>query len=268
MIETTPEPVLSRRVERLAVQVYRDRAALGAAAGTAVAATLRDLLAGRATVRMIFAAAPSQHELLATLREAPGIDWSRVVAMHMDEYLDLPAAAPQRFGHFLRRHLFDHARPGAVHLLAAGAIAGDAEAAVRAECARYAALLAEPIDIVCLGIGENGHLAFNDPPVADFADPALVKPVDLDLACRRQQVNDGCFPTLADVPRRAITLTIPALLSGRHLFCAVPGPTKRAAVRAALEGPVVTSCPASILRTHPSCILYVDTDSYGAADRG
>ncbi|CAA9542816.1 MAG: Glucosamine-6-phosphate deaminase [uncultured Thermomicrobiales bacterium] len=267
MIETIPEPVLSRRVERLAVQIYRDRAALGVAAGAAVAATLRDRLGGQAMVRMIFAAAPSQHELLATLREAPGIDWSRVIALQMDEYLDLPAGAPQRFGLFLRRHLFDHVRPGAVHPLAASAIAGDDEAAVRAECARYTALLADPIDIVCLGIGENGHLAFNDPPVADFADPALVKPVDLDLACRQQQVNDGCFPALAAVPRRAITLTIPALLSGQRLFCAVPGPTKRMAVRAALEGPVATSCPGSILRTHPSCILYVDTDSYGAEDR-
>src|SRR5436309_1752359 len=133
------------------------------------------------------------------------------------------------------------------------------------ECERYARLLqAQPIDLCCLGIGENGHIAFNDPPVADFKDPHLIKAVELDEACRRQQVNDGCFPTFEAVPTHAVTLTIPALISGAHLFCSVPGPTKRAAVRRTLNGPISTECPSTILRTHADCTLYVDADSYGA----
>jgi glucosamine-6-phosphate deaminase len=131
-------------------------------------------------------------------------------------------------------------------------------------CRQYAALLSQaPIDIVCLGIGENGHIAFNDPPVADFADAALVKRVRLDAACRQQQVNDGCFPTLDAVPAEALTLTIPALLAGRHLFCVVPGKTKTEAVRNVLRGHITTACPASVLRTHPDCTLYLDPDAYG-----
>jgi glucosamine-6-phosphate deaminase len=252
------QPAVSTQVDRLQVRVYADRDALGAAAGADVAAALRDLLARQARVRLVCAAAPSQNELLAALVAADGIDWSRVVAFHMDEYVGLAPEAPQRFGRFLRDRLFDRVRPGEVHLI-------DGNADPEAECRRYAALLAAaPIDLVCLGIGENGHLAFNDPPVADFHDPARIKPVELDAACRRQQVKDGCFPALDAVPARALTLTIPALLAGRRLFCAVPGPTKREAVRQALTGPIATSCPASILRTHPRCTLYLDTAAYGA----
>ena len=134
----------------------------------------------------------------------------------------------------------------------------------QAECDRYAELLgAAPLDIVCLGIGENGHLAFNDPPVADFHDPAAVKIVELDEPCRRQQVNDGCFPAIEQVPTHAITLTIPTLLSGRRLVAVVPGPAKREAIRRTLTGPIETACPASILRTHAACTLYLDRQSYG-----
>ena len=227
-----PAPVLTAQVERLAVRVYPDRAAMGAASGGDVAAAMRALLSQQARVRMIFAAAPSQREMLATLADAPGVDWSRVDAMHMDEYLDLPRDAPARFGAFLRGHLFDRVHPGTVAYLAADTIASDDETAIAAECDRYTELLdAAPIDIVCLGVGENGHIAFNDPPVADFHDPARVKPVTLDAACRQQQVNDGCFPDLHAVPRRALTLTVPALCSGARLFCTVPGPTKRDAVQ-------------------------------------
>ncbi len=259
--------IASIQVERLRVRVYADREAMGAAAGLAVAAALRERLARQSRVRIIFAAAPSQAEMLVTLGAASGIDWARVIAFHMDEYLDLAGDAPQRFGHFLREHLFARVGPGEVHYLAAHPIAGDDDAAVAAECARYASLLrAAPIDIVCLGIGENGHLAFNDPPVADFADPATVKSVELDAACRQQQVNDGCFASLAAVPRRALTLTIPALVAGAQLHCTVPGPSKRAAIRSTLAGPITTECPATILRRHPDCTLYTDRD--GLPDAG
>ncbi len=247
-------PVVAR-IDRLAVVRHPDRAALGAAAGEAVAELVRRLLAAQSEVRMVFAAAPSQRETLATLVRAAGIDWGRVTAFHMDEYVGLPPAAPQRFGRFLEDHLFGLVRPGRVHFL-------DGGAEPAAECRRYAALLAAaPIDVVCLGVGENGHVAFNDPPVADFHDSLAVKPVALDAACRRQQVNDGCFAALDDVPTHALTLTIPSLMAGRHLVCAVPGPTKRAAVARLLSGSIGTDCPATILRTHPDCTLHVDRDS-------
>jgi glucosamine-6-phosphate deaminase len=244
-------------VDRLRVNIYPDRRALGRASGGDVAEAIRTLQPSKSNLRMIFAAAPSQNELLATLAAAPGIDWSRVTAFHMDEYIGLSEDAPQRFGRFLRESLFDKVRPGKVHLIDSG---ND----IREEARRYGALLREaPIDIVCLGIGENGHIAFNDPPVADFNDPEIIKPVELDDACRQQQVNDGCFATFESVPTHALTLTIPTLLSGAHLFCSVPGATKRQAVQRTLNGPISTECPSTILRQHPDCTLYVDRDSYG-----
>lgn len=248
-------PPIVSRIDRLLIERHPDRAALGGAAGNAAAGLVRGLLATQPEVRMIFAAAPSQRETLAALVRADGIDWSRVTAFHMDEYVGLDPSAPQRFGRFLRDHLFGLVRPGRVHFL-------DGGAEPAAECRRYAALLAAaPIDVVCLGIGENGHIAFNDPPVADFHDPLAVKLVALDAACRRQQVNDGCFAAIDLVPTHALSLTIPALMAGRHLVCAVPGPTKRAAVARLLSGSIGTDCPATILRTHPDCTLHVDADS-------
>ncbi|KAE8764824.1 glucosamine-6-phosphate deaminase [Georgenia thermotolerans] len=228
---------------------------MGAAAAADVAAELRARLARQPEVRMVFAAAPSQQEMLDRLVAAEGIDWRRVTAFHMDEYLGLAPEAPERFARWLDVALFGRVPFGAVHRLDPG---GDPEG----EAARYSALLAEaPLDVVCLGIGQNGHLAFNDPPVADLEDPLAVKVVDLDESCRRQQVDDGCFPSLDRVPRRAITLTIPRLLDAARLFCVVPGSAKRVAVRAALTEPVGPAHPATALRTHPDVTLYLDADS-------
>lgn len=244
-------------VDSLKVRVYQDRLSMGTAAGIDVAAKIKELLNRKAKIRIIFAAAPSQNEMLNYLAQDSSIDWSSVTAFHMDEYIGLPEDAPQAFSRFLRERLFDLVKPGTVYLI-------DSTQKSEEECKRYGKLLQEaPIDIVCLGIGENGHIAFNDPPVADFNDPALIKEVQLDAACRMQQVNDGCFPTVGDVPTRALTLTIPALLSGAHLFCTVPGPTKRQAVKRMLTGPISTECPSTILRNHPDCMLYADRDSYG-----
>jgi glucosamine-6-phosphate deaminase len=243
-----------RAVDRLRVQVYRDRAAMGAAAHT-VAAEMRRVLAQQATLRMVFAAAPSQNEFLDALSRSGELDWSRVTAFQLDEYLGLTPDAPQSFGHYLRGRLYDRVRPGRVHLI-------DGSAGAAAEAERYATLLAAaPLDVVCLGFGENGHLAFNDPPVADFNDSALVKVVPLDLASRRKQVHDGGFSTLADVPTEALTMTIPVIISGKMLFCVVPGPTKIDAVHSALSGDISPACPASILRRHPNCTLYLDADA-------
>lgn len=226
---------------------------MGAAAAQRAAEVLRSALRQRGSARAIVASAPSQDELMDGLAAAPGIDWGRVTVFHMDEYVGLAANHPASFRRYQQQHLLARVTPAAFH-----GIAGES-ADPAAECARYAALLtAVPIDLVCLGIGENGHIAFNDPPVADFADPQMVKVAHLDERCRQQQVNDGCFPNLAAVPRLAITLTCPALMSGRALVCAVPGPRKAAAVAAALAGPISTACPASILRRHPAAELFAD----------
>ncbi|MDQ0920261.1 glucosamine-6-phosphate deaminase [Paenibacillus sp. V4I5] len=250
------QEVKEHKVDQLKVKVYRNRKDLGEAAAQEAANKIRELLSSQSSVRIIFAAAPSQNEFLETLVQEKGIDWSRITAFHMDEYIGLEPHAPQKFSAFLRRSIFDQVKPGRVHLIENGD-------SVEKECIRYAALIQEaPIDIVCLGIGENGHIAFNDPPVADFQDRNTIKAVELEEACRTQQVNDGCFATLDAVPTYALTLTIPALMSGAHLFCMVPGKTKNAAVQQTLDGAIDTACPATILRTHPNCTLYVDLDSY------
>ncbi len=257
------------RIDQLTLKIYPTRASMGAAAGNAVAGKMRELLKNQASVRMIFAAAPSQNEFLDTLCQAPDIDWSRVTAFHMDDYPGLPDSAPQRFSSYLKEHIFDRVHPGQVHyLINPGSPLGQkvpvtkiAEA-IEQSCENYAKLLCEqPIDIVCMGIGENGHIAFNDPPVADFNDTRWVKWVELDQTCREQQVHDGCFPTLADVPTHALTLTIPALISAKWIYCMVPGSTKSKAVYGTVTEEIAPACPATILRRHEHAQLYLDSDS-------
>jgi glucosamine-6-phosphate deaminase len=244
-----------RRVDNLEIKSFATRQQMGAAAAEEIAAELRRLLASQPAVRMIFASAPSQSDVLSALVQAQGIDWSRITAFHMDEYIGLPKAAPQRFANWLDEYVFTKVPLAAAYRIDPGP---DAAATAR----DYAKLLAEaPIDVVQLGIGVNGHIAFNDPPVADFNDPLDVKVVDLDLECRQQQVDDDCFATLADVPAQAVTLTVPRLMRANRLFCMVPTRAKRAAVKAALTGPIAESCPASVLRRHPACTLYLDNES-------
>lgn len=250
------KPVLDFYCDKLRVRSYETRREMGEAAAEAGAALLRVLLEKQRTVRVVFAAAPSQKEFLSALCEAPGISWERVVAFHMDEYIGLPQGAPQGFGNFLSEHIFHRLPFGAVHLLN-----GQTDD-VRAECERYAALLEQaPIDLVFLGIGENGHIAFNDPPVADFEDPQVVKVVTLDGICRNQQVNDGCFAELDQVPTQAMTLTVPALVSAKHHICIVPAPAKAQAVERCLHGKIGTACPATVLRVCADAALYLDADS-------
>lgn len=242
----------------LRTSVYGNREISGGAAAAHAAIILRRILAERSRVRMVFAAAPSQNEFLDALAEEKNIDWSRIDAFHMDEYIGLPGDAPQSFGKYLQNRLFDRVNPGAVYLL-------DTQHGAAEEIARYGTLIAEaPIDMVCLGIGENGHLAFNDPPVADFQDPKLIKEVELDLACRQQQVNDGCFASLDEVPLYALTLTIPTLMSASYLVCNVPGERKHEAIRQTLRGDISTDWPSTVLRTHPDCALFTDAAGFGA----
>jgi glucosamine-6-phosphate deaminase len=238
----------------ITVHIAESRIAMGAQAAADIANEIRVRLANHAGVRMIFAAAPSQSKMLAALCQEKDIDWPRVTAFHMDEYIGLPIDAPQRFGLWLRRAIFDRLPFAAVHLLDPG------EDPMQTAADYAAKLNAAPIDIVCCGIGSNGHLAFNDPP-ADFNDPLTVKAVELDAQCRRQQVDDACFATLNEVPTRALTITVPALLAAHALFCTVPGAMKKEAVRRTLLGPIDPMCPASALQRHPRCTLYLDPDS-------
>jgi glucosamine-6-phosphate deaminase len=257
------EEIRSFVVDKLKVSLYPDRKALGRASGRAVADAMRELARTRDRLTMVFAAAPSQNEFLEELSSTPGLPWNRVTAFHLDEYVGLPATAPQGFGNFLRTRLFDKVQPGIVHYL--DGQSPDPET----ECRRYGGLIAgRPFDIACIGIGENGHLAFNDPPVADFADPKPAKVIDLELTSREQQVHDGCFPDLASVPTRAMTLTLPTIVSARYVYCMVPAPTKAEAVKKTLKGPVSTACPASILRGHDGATLFLDPDSAQLLESG
>ena len=223
----------------------------------ALAITQRQKVAGRANV--IFAAAPSQDEFLADLIAADAVDWSRVFGFHMDEYLGLAPTHPASFRRYLHEHLFDLVGLNGDRLRL---IPGERTERPSQTCLEYEeALLREPTDVVCAGIGENGHLAFNDPPVADFLDPLLVKVVRLDQACRIQQVNDGCFAKLDDVPTHAYTLTVPALLRAPVISVVAVGPRKAEAVKATLHGPICETCPATALRRRPGATLYLDRDS-------
>ncbi|MFK7894150.1 MAG: glucosamine-6-phosphate deaminase [Granulosicoccus sp.] len=237
------------------VRVFENRSQLGQAAAMAVSLQIQQVVQAKGKARMIFAAAPSQTEFLQCLIKIPGIPWHKVTAFHMDDYIGLPTDAPQRFANWLDRHLYSRVPFGEVHRI-------EGSGTAQSLCDDYSRKLSDaPIDIVCLGIGVNGHIAFNDPPVADFDDPLMVKVVGLDEVCRRQQVDDGCFSVISDVPTHAITLTVPCLLSADTLFCIVPGAQKRVAVRAALEGPLSVKCPASVLRTHQNCTLFLDAEA-------
>ncbi|MGE5506939.1 MAG: 6-phosphogluconolactonase [Chitinophagales bacterium] len=252
-----PAPVLEGRVEKLRVKVYGNRTEMGVAAAAEAAEILRQAIAAQGYARAIFASAASQADMLAALEAEPGIDWSKVTAFHMDEYIGSNVPERERFGPWLKYRFFDKVHPGRVHYLNGQA------ADPRAECARYAALLREaPIDFCALGIGETGHLAFNDPPVCDFADPEWVKVVEIDELSREQQVRDGAFATVDEVPKTAFTLTMPALLTSRRMVTVVPGPTKKEAIKRTLTAAISTDCPSSILRQISRASLYLDSQSF------
>ena len=245
-----------KRMEKdsLRIEIHDTRAEMGIAAGTLAAQRIRDALAQKPVVNVIFAAAPSQNEFLESLLERD-IDFSRINAFHMDEYVGLASTHNQSFGYFLTEHIFGKANFRSVNLI-------NATAPIEEACAQYTQLLKDnPVDIVCMGIGENGHIAFNDPPVADFNDPFVIKKVELDEICRNQQVNDGCFANIDLVPKYALTLTVPALFSASKIVCTVPAITKAKATRRMLDGEISTECPATILRKHDCAHLFLDPDS-------
>jgi len=241
------------RAGELNIYVYESRPQMGQAAAAVIAAEIRRAIQDRGTASLILASAPSQNEFLANLAAAPDVDWPRVTAFHLDEYLGMDDRAPQSFRRFLIDRLVNKVPLGQFHGLRGDAPNGAAEAR------RYAQLLQQnPPDFAVLGIGENGHLAFIDPPFCDFNDPEPVKVVQLDEICRNQQVNDGAFASLDEVPRDALSLTIPTLMTRPKLFAIAPGPAKRQAIKNTVAGPISTTCPASILRTHPNAHLFID----------
>lgn len=244
--------------DKLKVKIFESRPLMGQAAADEISEKIRRLLAERDRVNVVFAAAPSQNEFLAALC-LKDLEWGRINAFHMDEYVGLDAAAPQLFGNYLKERLFAKVPFNQVHYLHGNT--DDPEQ----ESARYAQLVERnPTDIVILGIGENTHLAFNDPHVADFNDPQTVKIVDLDEKNRNQQVDpddDICFNDISEVPTHALTLTIPALFRARYAYAIAPGPNKAEAIYHTLNEPVGERYPSTILRTHPHAVLYIDKDS-------
>ena len=242
--------------DKLKVEFYETRDEMGKNAAEDVAKCICKLQEEQDEVNMVFAAVPSQNDLLYHLLLHTEIKWEKINAFNMDEYYGLGSDAPQCFSNYLKDHIFSKAPFKSVNLLNP-----DAEDA-QSECDRFSALINEKkIDIVCMGIGENGHIAFNDPDVADFEDKETVKLVEIDDICRNQQVNDGCFEKIDDVPHTAMTLTIPALVSAKYNFCVVPCATKANAVCETLLGEISEKCPATILRRKDNAVLYCDSES-------
>lgn len=234
------------------INVYKTSKLAGYEAGKNVEQKILELLENQDVVRMIFAAAPSQDYMLEYLRNSDKIDWSRIIAFNMDEYIGLKHNAPESFATFLNERLFNKLNFKEVNLI-------DPSKGINEEIHRITQLInANPIDIVCLGIGQNGHLAFNDPPVANFEDPYVIKEVTLDYSCREQQVIDACFPSIDKVPTNAMTLTIPTLMSASYLFCVVVGSHKADAVNQTLNGDISIEWPSTILREHKNCSFYFD----------
>jgi glucosamine-6-phosphate deaminase len=251
----TVQSIRTLQVDRMPVHVFDSNAALGRRAAGDLSTILQTAIAERGMASLILATGNSQLTFMEALRDLSGIDWQAVVVFHMDEYLGMSDDHPASFPRYIREKLTDHVHPRAFYPMR-----GDAPD-VEAELARYRALLAaHPPDACVLGIGENGHLAFNDPP-ADFHTQAVIHVVELDERCRGQQVGEGHFATLDDVPRQALSLAVPALLDPPHVLAVVPEARKAEAVRAALYGPVTPECPASVLRTKPHVTLYLDRES-------
>jgi glucosamine-6-phosphate deaminase len=250
------EPLSTKNYGKLPVEIYADNASLGQAAAAQAVQILRAALEKEAMANMILATGNSQLSFYRSLVTLPGVDWGRVSIFHMDEYVGMRPDHPASFRRFLHEKLVDPVHPAEFY-----GVEGDAPDTM-AECARYTDLLHEfPAHLCCLGIGENGHIAFNDPPYGDFQDPQWVKIVQLDQRSRRQQVGEGHFASLAEVPTHAITLTIPALLAARTMLAIVPEKRKAEAVQKSLLGPVTEDCPASILRTLSHARLYLDLES-------
>src|SRR5699024_6345596 len=230
---------------------------MGKASAQLTAERIKRVLEEKKEARIIFASAPSQDEFLYYLTKDEDIDWSKIIGFHMDEYIGLPENSEQLFRRYLEKNLVHKVNFKSFHFI-------DSTKDAEEMAMIYSKLLSEkPVDLCCLGIGENGHIAFNDPPVADFNDPKLVKKVELDKRSRQQQVNDGNFKDIEEVPTHALSLTIPALTSANAMVCTVPGATKKEAVNKVFYNQISTECPATIMRRHSEAFLLLDEQAYG-----
>jgi glucosamine-6-phosphate deaminase len=257
----TIQPIWTRHYDELPVAVYENNEAMGRAAALDASRILQAALVERGEANLILATGNSQLSFLRTLKQIGGIDWATIRVFHMDEYIGIDPQHRASFPLFLRTHFFDSVQPRAFYPVPGGA------ENVQAACQEYEALLRQyPADVVALGIGENGHIAFNEPP-AQFNDPVWVKVIELNEISRRQQVNEGHFDRIEDVPRQAITLTIPALLAAKHMLCLAPETRKADIVRACLLEPIDPLRPASILRRVAHARLYLDRDSASKLDQ-
>ena len=236
------------------LRTFPDRQTLSHAAAAHAANALRECIREHETARIIAATGASQIEFLEALTATANIDWSRVEMFHLDEYVGLPATHPASFRRYLLDRLIDKVGVGRYHLLDGEADPGQVARAVGETLAE------RPADVAFVGIGENGHLAFNDPP-ADFTTERPYLIVTLDDACRRQQVGEGWFAAIDDVPTQAISMSVRQILKSEEIIAVVPDARKAAAVKACVEGPVSPMAPASILQTHPNTTLYLDHDS-------
>ncbi|MCY3018691.1 MAG: glucosamine-6-phosphate deaminase [Planctomycetota bacterium] len=249
-------PLKTFSVDSLAVRVFAATRDMAVDAAREARQVLCDAVAARGAAAAILAGGNSQRQFLEELVAAKGVDWSRVTLFHMDEYLGMPVTHSASLRRQMRERVESKVKPKKFEYLA-----GDAMEPLT-ECERYAALLkAQPLDLCCLGIGENGHVAFNDPAVADFNDPRLVKIVKLDRPCRQQQVGEGHFSDIEAVPQYALTLTIPALCAARKVLAIAPEKRKAEPVKNTLRGPISTTCPASYLRKQAHCTLFLDAES-------
>jgi glucosamine-6-phosphate deaminase len=247
--------MIQNKYDKVVVNIYDTREEMGEAAAREASLHIKKLLEDKEEINCMFAAAPSQNEFLVTLVKDQSIPWQRINAFHMDEYMGLEEGDNRSFRSFLNNALFNKVPFKNIYLI-------NGENEPKMECERYEAIMKKhPLDIVFMGIGENGHIAFNDPPVADFKDPKNIKIVELEENCRMQQVHDKCFSTLEEVPNHAFTVTIPKLMEANHIFCIVPGSLKAQAIQDTLNGIISEACPASILRTHDNAKLFLDIDS-------
>ena len=239
--------------DKLRVEIFGEKEDMGIAAASFVSGNLKRAIKKRGYANLILGTGASQYPLLEGILKLD-LDWTKINLFHLDEYIGLSDQHPASFRKFLKERVADKVNPKNVYYLK-----GDADD-INAEIMLYEKLLKDnPVDVACIGIGENGHIAFNDPSVADFNDPEYLKVVEMDEACRMQQVGEGWFPTIKHVPGKAVTLTITAIMNCNALCCTVPDERKSEAVYNTLSGEISTSCPASILRKHDNAVLFLDS---------
>lgn len=247
--------VIHKQYDNLMVEIYENRELMGKAAAEAVAAKICELQKEKDEVRIVFASAPSQKEFLEHLSRNPDIDWKKVVAFNQDEWVGVSLEEDHSFGKFIKEKLYDIVHPGKCYFI-------NGMNDMEEECERFGKLLTEKkIDIICLGVGENGHIAFNEPHEADFNDPKILKTIKLDERCRIQEFNDFNFASIDDVPTHGVTVTIPTILSVENIYTIVPSKRKAEAIKNALEGEITENCPASVLRRANRATLFMDYDA-------